>query len=104
MGNKTRVLIAIPRLPGLPGSRRSAVARPDRADRGAVPAGRGDDIQGRVFAAAFQKSMGQNFIVDNRSGAWGLIGTQLVVESAPDGNTLLFSGLLSVVVTLSRGT
>jgi tripartite-type tricarboxylate transporter receptor subunit TctC len=45
--------------------------------------------------------MGQNFIVDNRTGASGLIGTQHVVESPPDGNTLLFtSGILSVVVTL----
>ena len=76
---------------------------PDRAVRIVVPfpPGGGIDIQGRVLANAFQKSMGQNFIVDNRTGASGLIGTQLVVESPADGNTVLFtSGILSVVVTL----
>ena len=62
---------------------------PDRAVRIVVPfpPGGGIDIQGRVLANAFQKSMGQNFIVDNRTGASGLIGTQLVVESPADGNT-----------------
>jgi tripartite-type tricarboxylate transporter receptor subunit TctC len=45
--------------------------------------------------------MGQNFIVENRAGASGLIGTQLVVDSPPDGNTILFtSGSISVVATL----
>ena len=76
---------------------------PDRPVRIVVPypPGGGTDIQARLFANAFQKSMGQNFIVDNRSGASGLIGTQLVVDSPPDGNTILFaSGIISVVVTL----
>ena len=76
---------------------------PDRTVRIVVPfpPGGGIDIQARVLAVAFQKSMGQNFIVDNRTGASGLIGTQHVVDAAPDGNTILFtSGVLSVVVTL----
>ena len=76
---------------------------PDKTVRIVVPfpPGGGIDIQGRVFSAAFQKSTGQNFIIDNRTGASGLIGTQLVVDAAPDGNTVLFtSGILSVVVTL----
>lgn len=76
---------------------------PDKTVRIVVPfpPGGGIDIQGRVFSAAFQKSTGQNFIVDNRTGASGLIGTQLVVDSPPDGSTMLFtSGILSVVVTL----
>jgi tripartite-type tricarboxylate transporter receptor subunit TctC len=76
---------------------------PDRSVRIVVPypPGGGTDIQARLLSNAFQKSMGQNFIVDNRSGASGLIGTQLVVDSLPDGNTILFSsGIISVVVTL----
>jgi len=65
------------------------------------PPGGGTDIQGRILASAFQKSMGQNFVIDNRTGASGLIGAQIAVESPPDGNTVFFtSGSISVVVTL----
>jgi tripartite-type tricarboxylate transporter receptor subunit TctC len=65
------------------------------------PPGGGTDIQARLLSTAFQKSMGQNFIVDNRTGAGGLIAGQLAVDSPPDGNTILFtSGSISVVVTL----
>ena len=76
---------------------------PDKAVRILVPfpPGGGTDIQARLLSAAFQKSMGQNFIVDNRTGASGLIATQLAVDAPPDGNTILFtSGSISVVVTL----
>ena len=77
---------------------------PDKPVRMLVPfpPGGGTDIQARIFAAAFQKSMGQNFIIDNRTGASGLIATQLAMDSAPDGNTILFtSASLSVIVTLN---
>jgi len=68
------------------------------------PPGGGTDIQARLLSTAFQKSMGQNFIIDNRTGASGLIAGQLVVDSPPDGNTILFtSGSISVVVTLYGG-
>ena len=76
---------------------------PDKPVRILVPfpPGGGTDIQARLLSVAFQKSMGQNFIVDNRTGASGLIATQLAVESPPDGNTILFtSGSISVVATL----
>lgn len=76
---------------------------PDKSVRIIVPfpPGGGTDIQARLLSAAFQKSMGQNFLIDNRTGASGLIATQLVVDSPPDGNTILFtSGSISVVVTL----
>jgi len=76
---------------------------PDKSVRILVPfpPGGGTDIQARLLSTAFQKSMGQNFIVDNRTGASGLIAAQLAVESPPDGNTILFtSGSISVVATL----
>ena len=76
---------------------------PDKTVRILVPfpPGGGTDIQARLLSTAFQKSMGQNFIVDNRTGAGGLIAGQLAVDSPPDGNTILFtSGSISVVVTL----
>jgi tripartite-type tricarboxylate transporter receptor subunit TctC len=77
---------------------------PDKTVRILVPfpPGGGTDIQARLLSAAFQKSMGQNFIIDNRTGANGLIASQIAVESPPDGNTILFtSGSISVVATLN---
>jgi tripartite-type tricarboxylate transporter receptor subunit TctC len=76
---------------------------PDKPVRILVPfpPGGGTDIQARLLSVAFQKSMGQNFIIDNRTGAGGLIAGQLAVDSPPDGNTILFtSGSISVAVTL----
>jgi tripartite-type tricarboxylate transporter receptor subunit TctC len=65
------------------------------------PPGGGTDIQARLLTTAFQKSLGQTFVIDNRTGASGLIATQLLVESPPDGSTILFtSASISVVVTL----
>lgn len=77
---------------------------PDKTVRILVPfpPGGGTDIQARLLSTAFQKSTGQNFIVDNRTGANGLIAGQLAVDSPPDGNTILFtSGSISVVATLN---
>jgi tripartite-type tricarboxylate transporter receptor subunit TctC len=88
---------------GLP-TQSTAQQWPDKSVRILVPfpPGGGTDIQARVLSTAFQKSMGQNFIVDNRTGANGLIATQIAVDSPPDGNTILFtSGSISVVVTLN---
>ena len=67
------------------------------------PPGGGTDIQARLLSKAFQASTGQNFIIDNRTGASGLIATQLAVDSPPDGNTLLFtSGSIAPVATLFK--
>ena len=65
------------------------------------PPGGGTDIQARVLSTAFQKSTGQRFIIENRTGASGLIATQLAVDSPPDGYTILFtSGSIAPVATL----
>ena len=65
------------------------------------PPGGGTDIQARLLSKAFQQEFGQNFIIDNRTGAGGLIAAQLTVDSPGDGYTLLFtSGSISVVTTL----
>ncbi|WP_332824603.1 Bug family tripartite tricarboxylate transporter substrate binding protein [Ramlibacter sp.] len=52
------------------------------------PGGPGDTIT-RVFAAAMQKTLGQQVVVDNTAGASGTIGTAKVARSAADGYTLL---------------
>src|SRR5688572_8118153 len=51
----------------------------------------GTDIQARAYAQVFTENTGQQFLVDNRPGASGLIGAQVVVESPPDGHTILFT-------------
>lgn len=51
----------------------------------------GTDIQARALAQQFLESTGETFVVDNRPGASGLIGAQHVVDSDPDGYTILFT-------------
>jgi tripartite-type tricarboxylate transporter receptor subunit TctC len=53
------------------------------------PAGSTPDIVGRTASDRLQKALGQPFVVENRTGAGGNIGTEVVAKSAPDGHTLL---------------
>ncbi len=53
------------------------------------PAGSTPDIVGRTAADRLQKALGQSFVVENRTGAAGNIGTEAVAKAAPDGYTLL---------------
>src|SRR5881398_2320277 len=55
------------------------------------PPGGSVDVVGRLLAAKLSETMGQQMVVDNRSGASGLIGTEVVVNSPPDGYTLLIN-------------
>jgi tripartite-type tricarboxylate transporter receptor subunit TctC len=64
--------------------------RPVRIIVGYV-AGSGPDVLARTLAAQLGVDLGQQFFVENRAGANGTIGTQVVVGSEPDGYTLLFS-------------
>jgi len=56
------------------------------------------DTLGRIVAAKLTDSLGQNFIVENRPGAGGLLGSEIVAKSAPDGYTLVVSGVASHAV------
>ena len=53
------------------------------------PPGSTPDIVGRTVSDRLQKALGQPFVVENRTGAAGNIGTDAVAKSAPDGYTLL---------------
>jgi tripartite-type tricarboxylate transporter receptor subunit TctC len=55
------------------------------------PPGGSSDPSCRLLADALTKSLGQQFVVDNRGGGNGNIGTALVARANPDGYTLLFA-------------
>jgi tripartite-type tricarboxylate transporter receptor subunit TctC len=82
-----------------------AQAWPSKPVRIIVPfgPGGGTDIQGRILAKKFFESMGQTFVVENRTGAAGLIGAEVVVRSPADGYNILFTtASLSVNVSLYK--
>ena len=66
---------------------------PTRTVRFIVPAspGGGSDMQARLLGKRFTESMGQSFVVDNRPGASGVIGAEVVARAPADGYTLLFA-------------
>jgi tripartite-type tricarboxylate transporter receptor subunit TctC len=62
-----------------------------------APGGTADTL-GRIAAAKLTQSLGQNFVVENRPGAGGLVGSELASNSTPDGYTLVVSGIASHVI------
>jgi tripartite-type tricarboxylate transporter receptor subunit TctC len=54
------------------------------------PAGIGPDIVGRLIGQRLSERLGQQFVIENRPGAGGNIGTEVVVRAPPDGYTLLW--------------
>ena len=64
---------------------------------GLAPGG-GTDFVARLLAEALTKKWGQSVIVENRTGASGMLGAEQVVRSAPDGYTLLVSPQTSIAV------
>ena len=63
---------------------------PNRPVRVVVPfpPGGGTDVVARLVIHKLAEAMGANFLVDNRSGAGGMLGTEVVARAAPDGYTL----------------
>jgi tripartite-type tricarboxylate transporter receptor subunit TctC len=59
------------------------------------PPGGTADTLGRIVAGKLTESLGQNFVVENRPGAGGLVGSELASQAAADGYTLLVSGIAS---------
>src|SRR5213075_72599 len=55
------------------------------------PPGGSIDVVGRLLATKLSESLGQQIVVDNRSGASGILGSEAVMNSPPDGYTLLIN-------------
>ncbi len=73
---------------------------PERPVKIIVPysAGGSADTLGRIVAQGLTEAFKQPFVVENKAGAGGVIGSQLVAKSAPDGYTLVVSGVGSHVI------
>ena len=92
----------------LGGSRRaaaqpSAAAFPNRPVRVVVPFGAGTstDIMTRLVAPKMSEDLGQPVVVENRAGAGGVVGSEAVAKSPPDGHTLCMGSIASHSVNAS---
>jgi len=84
----------------------SAQSWPDKPIRVilSVPAGATPDVTARLVTPGLSQQLGQPLVVDNRGGAGGLIGAEIVAKSAPDGYTLFISspGALTILPHLRK--
>ena len=77
----------------------AAAAYPEKPVRFILPnaAGAATDTVARIFAAKLGEVMGQQFIIDNRPGAGGIIAVEAVVRATPDRYTLLQCGISQAI-------
>ncbi len=66
------------------------------------PPGGSVDTMARILAQKLSENLGAQFIVDNRAGAGGNVGAELVAKAEPDGHTLLFTAPGPLVVNQTR--
>ena len=75
---------------------------PSRPIRLIVPfaAGGSPDILARLFAGPMQAALGQNVVVENRTGAGATVGSNLAAREAPDGHTILIATISALTAPL----
>ncbi len=75
---------------------------PTRPIRLLIPqaTGGGSDTIGRYMAQRLGEALGQNFVVDNRPGAAGMLGAEMVKQATPDGYTLLLCAIDTITAPI----
>jgi len=86
--HRRQMLVALAALPLPAFAQERWPSRPVRIVSSSPPAG-ASDILSRTIAAALQEQTGQPFVVENRPGAGGVVGSDFVAKSVPDGTTWL---------------
>ena len=103
MTNRRQLLAAIAATPALaaPALAQNRWA-PSRSVRLIVPfpAGGSPDVLTRLMSAHAQAALGQNVVVENRTGAGATVGSNLVAREAPDGHTILVAVISSLTAPL----
>ncbi len=97
---KTRLLLAALALGATTGVACAQNSWPTKPVRVVVPyaPGGSSDTLGRLIARHLSETYKQTFVVENKGGAGGVIGSQMVARAAPDGYTLVVSGIGSHVI------
>lgn len=96
-------LLARPLLAGRPAAAQSAETWPDRPVKlivGFAP-GSGNDVIARLLGEVMGPILGQQVVVENKSGAGGMIGTEAVAKSKPDGYTIMLGTSSQLVMNLA---
>ncbi|QCI66846.1 Bug family tripartite tricarboxylate transporter substrate binding protein [Phreatobacter stygius] len=91
---------------GLTAAKAQAPAWPNRAVRLIVPyaAGGNVDVAARILAEKLQQELGQPFVIENKPGAGGLLGSETVAKADPDGYTLLIGANGPILFAPEMGT
>ena len=63
--------------------------------------GGGTDITSRIIAPRLSSQLGQQVVVDNRGGAGGMIGVELVAKAAADGYTVVLGSVGPIAINVS---
>ncbi len=94
-----RLFLATPALLAAP-ARAQDAPWPSRTIRIIVPypPGGGSDVTARLVAPGIQAALGQPVVIDNRAGATGVVGSEVVARSAPDGYTLVLADMPHTIV------
>lgn len=93
----TAVLLTAAAVASAPAGAQGWPQRPVRVVIPYAPGG-GSDLLARLTADKLTRGLGQQFVADNRPGASGAIGSDIVAKATPDGHTLVISGIGSHVV------